>query len=314
MADAVLRIGSRGSALALWQAKYVAGRLEELGAATRVEVIRTTGDRLQTESLESTLRGPAGNAAAVLTAGGKGLFTKEIEEALLDGRIDLAVHSLKDLPTELPAGLAIAAIPERESPYDAMVGLALNDLPRGAIVGTSSERRASQLQLLRPDLRIEPIRGNLDTRLRKVREGQYAASLLAVAGLSRLGWQQEIAQVFTADEMTPAPGQGALGIETRDTGLALELCRQLDHTPTRYEVECERALLRTLGGGCQLPVGALAREHNGKITAQAIVVKPRTCEYVRAEIAGDGVNASNLGRDLAERLLGLGAREILKTL
>jgi hydroxymethylbilane synthase len=168
--------------------------------------------------------------------------------------------------------------------------------------------------LLRPDLRVEPIRGNVDTRLRKVREGQYAASLLAVAGLGRLGWQHHIAQIFNPDEMTPAPGQGALGIETRDAGTALMLCRQLDHLPTRHEVECERALLGALGGGCQLPVGALAREQHGRLTTQAIVVKPRTAEHVRAEIAGDAVDAASLGRDLAEQLLDLGAREILKTL
>lgn len=318
MAETVLTIGSRGSALALWQAKHVAASLEALGISTRLEVIKTTGDHLQTASLAQSAVGgigvPAGGAAAVLESGGKGLFTKEIEEALLDGRIDLAVHSLKDLPTDVPAGLAIAAIPERESPYDAMVGVAVKDLPRGAIVGTSSERRASQLHLLRPDLRIEPIRGNVDTRLRKVREGECAASLLAVAGLSRLGWQHEIAQVFTADEMTPAPGQGALGIETRDAGQALVLCHQLDHLPTRHEVECERALLGALGGGCQLPVGALAREHNGHLKVQAIVVKPRTREHVRAELGGAAVDAASLGRELAEQLLDSGAREILKTL
>jgi hydroxymethylbilane synthase len=314
MAETVLTIGSRGSALALWQANYVAARLKALGIAARIEVIKTMGDHLQTASMAQSVGCSAGSAAAVLEAGGKGLFTKEIEEALLDGRIDLAVHSLKDLPTEIPPGLEIAAIPERENPYDAMVGLPLKDLPQGALIGTSSERRASQLHLLRPDLRMEPIRGNVDTRLRKVREGQYAASLLAVSGLTRLGWQHEIAQVLTADEMIPAPGQGALGIETRDAGQALLLCHQLDHVPARQEVECERALLGALGGGCQLPVGALARVEHGRLKAEAIAVKPRSLEHVRAEISGAAADAARLGRDLAEQLLDLGAREILKSL
>ncbi len=312
----MLTIGSRGSALALWQARHVAARLKALGIDSRIETIETTGDHLQTAFFTQSAgtAGGTGAQAAVLEAGGKGLFTKEIEEALLDGRIDLAVHSLKDLPTEIPAGLLIAAIPEREDPYDAMVGRALKDLPHGALVGTSSERRASQLYLLRPDLRIEPIRGNVDTRLRKVREGRYAASLLAVAGLSRLGWRHEIAQVFTAGEMTPAPGQGALGIETRDAGQALVLCRQLDHLPTRQEVTCERALLGALGGGCQLPVGALARESAGRLHVKAIVVKPRSSTHVRAELQGNAVDAEALGQELAEHLLDLGAREILRSL
>lgn len=316
MGGTVLTIGSRGSALALWQANHVAARLQTLGIETRLEIIKTTGDRLQTAQFAQSAgsSSASGAQAAVLEAGGKGLFTKEIEEALLDGRIDLAVHSLKDLPTEIPLGLEIAAIPEREDPHDAMVGLALNDLPVGALVGTSSERRASQLHLLRPDLRIEPIRGNVDTRLRKVREGQYAASLLAVAGLSRLGWQHEIAQVFTADEMTPAPGQGALGIETRAAGQALVICRQLDHGPTRCEVESERAVLKALGGGCQLPVGALARESAGRLHVRAIVVKPRSGLHVRAELEGLAVDAVALGQILAEQLMDRGACEILNSL
>ncbi len=320
----VLTIGSRGSALALWQAKHVAARLKGLGIESRIEVIKTTGDHLQTALFGQSASAPGGigagsaaartQAAAVLEAGGKGLFTKEIEEALIEGRIDLAVHSLKDLPTEIRAGLVLAAIPEREDPRDAMVGAALKDLPHGALVGTSSERRASQLHLLRPDLRIEPIRGNVDTRLRKVRDGQYAASLLAVAGLSRLGLRGEIAQIFSSDEMTPAPGQGALGIQTRDAGQALAVCRQLDHLPTRQGVLCERALLGALGGGCQLPVGALARESAGRLYVKAIVVKPRSSTYVRAELRGRAVDAEAIGQELAEQLKGLGAREILNSL
>src|SRR5271157_4756059 len=258
MATAALTIGSRGSQLALWQSHHIAGCLKALGVETRIEIIRTTGDRLQTASLAQ--------------AGGKGLFTKEIEEALLAGQIDLAVHSLKDLPTDSPEGLDLAAIPVRQDPHDALVGFTLAQLPPGARVGTSSQRRSAQLLLLRPDLVIEPIRGNVDTRLRKVKEGQYAASLLAVAGLRRLGLEQEISQVFSTQEMCPAPGQGALAVQTRAHGEAKDICCQLDHVATRQAVTCERVLLAALGGGCQLPVGALAETEGGSLRISAIIV------------------------------------------
>src|SRR5579863_6045863 len=197
----MLVIGSRGSQLALWQARWIEARLAALGFESRIEIIKTTGDRVTNVPLSSV--------------GGKGLFTKEIEEALLARQVDLAVHSLKDLPTEIPAGLQITAIPEREDPRDAMVGSRLADLPHGARVGTSSLRRSAQLRRLRPDLAIESIRGNLDTRLRKLDEGEYQAIVLAAAGLTRLGWSERIAHVFPPSVMCPAPGQGALGIETR---------------------------------------------------------------------------------------------------
>ena len=228
-----LTIGSRGSHLALWQAHYVAGRLGQLGVDTRIEIIKTTGDHLQTASL--------------VQAGGKGLFTKEIEEALLDQRIDLAVHSLKDLPTENPAELRIAAIPQREDPRDALVGKAMSDLPLGARVGTSSSRRAAQLRLLRPDLLCEAIRGNVDTRLRKLSEGQFDAIMLAAAGLRRLGLQDEIAECFAPEQICPAPGQGALGIQTRFSDAAFDVCSQLNHEATAQCVTCERTVLATLG-------------------------------------------------------------------
>src|SRR5580658_5616013 len=197
-------IASRGSQLALWQARWVQARLAGLGRDCTIEIIKTTGDKITDVPLAKV--------------GGKGLFTKEIEEALLDGRADLAVHSLKDLPTELPAGLALAAVPEREDPHDAMVGCTLADLPAGAKVGTSSLRRAAQLRRLRPDVIIESIRGNLDTRLRKLDEGQYDAIVLAAAGLKRLGWADRIAEILPAQIMCPAVGQGALAIETRSRG------------------------------------------------------------------------------------------------
>src|SRR5947199_7017353 len=228
----MLVIASRGSQLALWQAHWVESQLTAAGHPCRIEIIKTTGDKITDVPLAKV--------------GTKGLFTKEIEDALLDGRADLAVHSLKDLPTELPDGLVLAAIPEREDPRDAILGKKLSDLPAGAKVGTSSLRRSAQLRKLRPDLAIESVRGNLDTRLRKLDEGQYDAILLAAAGLKRLGWADRIAEILPADVMCSAVGQGALAIETRESGPGWDACRALDHTPTHAAVLAERASLRTL--------------------------------------------------------------------
>src|SRR5262252_8793867 len=238
----MLIIASRGSQLALWQARWVAARLAETGVETRIEIIKTTGDKITNVPLAKV--------------GTKGLFTKEIEEALLEGRADLAVHSLKDLPTELPAGLVLAAIPEREDPRDAILGKRLDELAPGAKVGTSSLRRAAQLRRLRPDLAIESVRGNLDTRVRKLEEGQYDAIVLAAAGLKRLGWGDKIAEILPADVMCSAVGQGALAIETTVAGR--DTCRALDHAATRAAVTAERGVLAALRGGCQVPIGAHA--------------------------------------------------------
>src|SRR5437868_1021718 len=245
----MLVIASRGSQLALWQARWVETQLSALGHESRIEIIKTTGDKITDVPLAKV--------------GTKGLFTKEIEEALLDGRADLAVHSLKDLPTELPPGLVLAAIPPREDPRDAVVGKRLAELPRGARVGTSSLRRAAQLRKLRPDLAIESVRGNVDTRLRKLDEGQYDAILLAAAGLKRLGWADRIAEILPVDAMCSAVGQGALAIETRERGAGWDACRALDDAPTHAAVLAERGLLGALGGGCQVPIGAHARIENG---------------------------------------------------
>jgi len=288
-----LVIGSRGSQLALWQAHHIAGRLKARGVKTRIEIIRTTGDHLQTASLAQS--------------GGKGLFTKEIEDALLDGSIDLAVHSLKDLPTDTPAGLAIAAIPERESPFDAMVGSTLANLPWGARVGTSSNRRGAQLRILRPDLDIQPIRGNVDTRLRKQKIGEFHAILLAAAGLRRLGLEHEMAQVFSAEEICPAPGQGALAVETRDADDAFQICRALNHLPTEQAVVCERTVLAALGGGCQLPVGVFAQ---AGLQATAVVVAPDGSRFLRESAVHE--DAIELGHILARRLLERGALDLLR--
>ena len=291
----MLTIASRGSQLALWQANWVAGRLSALGAETRIEIIKTTGDRITDVPLAKV--------------GGKGLFTKEIEDALLDGRADLAVHSLKDLPTELPEGLVLAAIPEREDPRDAVLGRRLADLPPGAKVGTSSLRRAAQLRRLRPDVVIESVRGNLDTRVRKLEEGQYDAIVLAAAGLKRLGWAAKIAEILPADVMCSAVGQGALAIETANSGAAA--VAQLDHAPTRAAVTAERGLLAALGGGCQVPIGAHATVSNGSLHLLGVVISPDGADCVRAESSGPTSGAERIGRDLGAQLLAHGARAIL---
>ncbi len=296
-AGKVLTIGSRGSPLALWQANYIASRLERLGLASRIEIIKTTGDHLQTASL--------------VQAGGKGLFTKEIEEALLAGSIDVAVHSLKDLPTETPAGLAIAAIPEREDPRDAIVGRRLQDLPHGAIVGTSSGRRAAQLRVIRPDLCIQPVRGNVDTRLRKLKEGQYSAILLAAAGLRRLGLESEIAEILTPEQVCPAAGQGALAIETREHDKAFDLCRKLNDESSSQAVLCERTALAALGGGCQLPIGAFAESLGGALRITAVVVSPDGSRHLRANAEGPRDRPAELGARVAGDLLSRGADAIL---
>ncbi len=306
-----LIIGSRGSQLALWQAHWVKARLEELGHSCRIEIIKTTGDRVTELALPDT--------------GTKGLFTKEIEEGLLERRVDLAVHSLKDLPTELPdPSLRLSAIPAREDPLDAMVGKRLSELPQGARVGTSSPRRAAQLRYARPDLNVESVRGNVDTRLRKLDEGQYAAIVLASAGLRRLGWASRIAESFAPEVMCPAVGQGALAIETLSDGAGAAACAALDHAETRVAVEAERAVLGALGGGCKVPIGAYARVEQGTLRIMAVVISPDGVTLIRDFVDGPVMKASfgeasmgdaeALGRRLAARLLERGAGEILNRL
>jgi len=291
----MLVIASRGSQLALWQARWVAAQLSAAGHECRIEIIKTTGDKIADVPLAKV--------------GTKGLFTKEIEEALLDGRADLAVHSLKDLPTELPEGLVLAAVPEREDPRDAVVGKKLADLPPGAKVGTSSLRRAAQLLKLRPDLQVESIRGNLDTRLRKLDEGQYDAILLAAAGLKRLGWGDRIAEILEPEQMCPAVGQGALAIETR---AGFEAVAMLDHADTHTAVMAERGVLRALGGGCQVPIGAYATVFNGRVRLLAIVAAPDGSQMVGAQAGGAAAEAAEIGARLAAYLLQRGARQILE--
>jgi len=295
----MLTIGSRGSQLALWQARWIQGRLEEMGEVCRIEIIHTTGDRITDVPLAQV--------------GGKGLFTKEIEEALLRGDIDVAVHSMKDMPTELPEGLAIAATPEREDPRDAMVGVCLADLPEGAHVGTSSLRRSAQLRALRPDFVVESIRGNVDTRLRKLEERHFDAIVLAAAGLRRLGLEGRIAEVLAPEVMCPAVGQGALAVETRgDGGAAQTICLRLDNPETRAAVTAERSLLAQLGGGCQVPIGAHARVVDGLLYIDALVVSPDGDAIVRLGSSGTVSDAAGIGAALGEELLAAGGREILE--
>jgi len=293
----MLVIASRGSQLALWQARWVSARLTALGHECRIEIIKTTGDKITDVPLAKV--------------GTKGLFTKEIEEALLDGRADLAVHSLKDLPTELPEGLVLAAVPEREDARDAVVGKRLADLPAGAKVGTSSLRRSAQLRKLRPDLVIESVRGNLDTRLRKLDEGQYDAILLAAAGLKRLGWGDRIAEILPAETMCSAVGQGALAIETRASGAGFEVVQAMDHADTHAAVLAERGVLSALGGGCQVPIGAHATVEGERLDLLGVVASPGGDEVIRGAASGAASQAESLGRALGNELLERGARRIL---
>jgi hydroxymethylbilane synthase len=281
----------------LWQANHIASLLARHEVETRIEVIRTTGDKLQ--------------AASLVQAGGKGLFTKEIEDALLAGSIDLAVHSLKDLPTAQTPGLSIAAIPEREDPRDVLAGGTLDQLKANARVGTSSNRRAAQLRLLRPDLHTEPVRGNVDTRLRKLGEGHFDALMLAAAGLRRLELQDHIAQIFTPEEICPAPGQGALGLQTRTDDEARLICSRLNDLATDISVRCERMVLASLGGGCELPIGAYAFTRKDHLHLIAGVFAPQGGECVRTQLDGDAADPESLGKRAADQLIAQGAYELL---
>jgi hydroxymethylbilane synthase len=300
------RIGSRGSELALWQAHHISDLLRSQGHTVELEIIKTTGDKI--------------TDVALAKVGTKGMFTKEIEEALLQNRIDLAVHSLKDLPTELAADFEIAAITTRENPRDVFCSVkfaSIEALPQQAKVGTSSLRRQAQLKALRPDLQIHPLRGNVDTRLRKLEAGDYDAIILAAAGLNRLGKTQLIRQVVPAEIMTPAAGQGALGIEIRNGDTATRaLVAFLDDAAARATTTCERALLNKLGGGCQVPIGAFAEVTNevtnneGRIRLQGLVAHPDGTKVLRE--TREGSDPVRLGEEVGETLLRRGGDVILE--
>ena len=299
-----LVIGTRGSKLALWQAGWVLARLRELepGLPVSLKRIKTAGDKM----LDTPL-------AAI---GGKGLFVKEIEDALLRGEIDLAVHSMKDVPTQLPEGLEILSIPEREDPRDVLIsrdGVMLAKLAAGARIGTSSLRRQAQILNLRPDLSIQMLRGNLDTRLRKLEAGEYDAILLAAAGLRRLGWADRVTEYLAPDVCLPAIGQGALALEGRATDTFVrDVAGRLEHWPTRVAVTAERALLERLEGGCQVPIAAHAAVVGESLSMSALVAGVNGRRLVRDSIQGAVSEAHGLGVRLAERLLERGGDEILR--
>ena len=300
-----LFIGSRGSRLALWQAEHIKSKLKGLltGYTIEIKIIKTSGD-LNSES-------PAPE--------GIGFFTKEIESALLKGEIDLAVHSLKDLPTETPPATKLAAFPEREDARDALIskdGSILSHLAPGSIIATGSPRRRAQIKHLFPQLKFVSIRGNVDTRIKKLKEGNMSAIVLAVAGIKRLGSENVITQYLGYDLILPAPGQGALALQIReDDGELEEVCSRLDHSPTRTAVTAERSFLKRLGSGCQLPVGALGQvTDEDELKLSGVVLSPDGSRRIKDDITGSVAEAETVGVRLAERFISQGAEEILKVI
>jgi hydroxymethylbilane synthase len=302
-----LRIGSRGSQLALWQANHISALLRARGHEVEIEIIHTTGDKITDVPLAQV--GAKGGL-------GKGIFTKEIEEALAAGSVDLAVHSLKDLPTELPAGFEIAAITEREDARDAFCSQrysSIKDLPQNARVGTSSLRRQAQLKAICFDLNIQSLRGNVDTRLRKLERGNYDAIILAFAGLKRLGKTELVKQIIPVEIMCPAAGQGALAIEIRQGDASMRHVLEFLNDPAaRAATDCERALLNRMGGGCQVPIGAFAEMQNGKLHLEAIVADPDGSKVLRESREGDINDPEKLGNEVGEILLSRGGDKILE--
>ncbi len=299
-----IRIGTRGSKLALWQANHVKEMIEALSPENQVElvIIKTKGDKILD--------------APLAKIGGKGLFVKEIEEALLENQVDMAVHSMKDVPTELPHGLVIGAIPQREEPWDLLVvkeEAHLQDLPRGAKVGTSSLRRQSQLLARRPDLDIQPLRGNLDTRFRKLKETPLDAIVVALAGVKRLGINSLPMRVLSPQECLPAIGQGALALEVRE-GEMQEILDALHHPETAACVTAERAFLASIGGSCQIPVAALATVEGQELKLQGLIASPKGEEIYRGERKGTLDQAQSMGEELAMDLLDQGGRRIIEAI
>ena len=297
-------IATRGSKLALWQAEWITSLLLEINPDFDIALnkIKTTGDKILDVPLAQV--------------GGKGLFVKEIEEAMLRGEADLAVHSMKDVPTDLPKGLHLSAITKREDPRDAFIAgkgiKSFNDLPRGAHIGTSSLRRICQLLHLRPDLHITQLRGNVDTRLRKVAQGEFDAIILATAGVKRLGFADRITERLPVEISLPAIGQGAVGIECRvDDEFINSLLKKLNHEETSLCVKAERALLKKLEGGCQVPIAAYAKLTDGRIVIEGLVGSLDGKTLIKETLAGAPEKAESLGTALAEKLLLQGAREIL---
>jgi hydroxymethylbilane synthase len=297
-----LTIGTRGSRLALWQAEYIRARIEGLtGLEVCIDVIKTTGDKVLDVPLAKV--------------GGKGLFTKEIEVVLASGEVDLAVHSMKDVPTELPDGLVIAAMPERVDARDAIVsgaGYTLESLPRGGRVGTSSLRRVAQVRALRPDVEIVDLRGNLDTRMRKAETGEIDVVILAAAGITRMGWAERITHYIPTGQMVSAVGQGAIGVEIReDDGFMQQICAEIADPETMTCVTAERVVMRTLEGGCQVPIGAYARIERGMLVMDGVVGSVDGTTILRDRVEGDPADPVAAGHALVERLLARGAAAVL---
>lgn len=284
----------------MWQANHVSSLLRECGHQVEIEIIKTTGDKI--------------TEVALAQVGTKGMFTKEIEEALAEGRVDLAVHSLKDLPTELASTFTLAAVMKRQDPRDVFLSLhhaSFREVPKGARVGTSSLRRQAQIKSLRPDLNIFPLRGNVDTRLRKLESGEFDAIILAAAGLNRLGRTERVREVLPVEIMCPAVGQGALGIEARASdATTLNELAFLDDNAARRTTAAERALLRTLGGGCQVPIGAYAEEVDRTLRLTAIVAEPDGGQVLRDQQTGN--DPEELGTRVGKALLARGADGILR--
>ncbi len=299
-------IASRESLLAMWQAKFIQKRLGELYPQTEISILgmTTRGDQILDQSLSKI--------------GGKGLFIKELEQALEDGRADIAVHSMKDMPMNVPEGFKLAAITQREDPRDAFVSnrfTSLESLPEGSIVGTSSLRRESQLRAQFPHLQVQPLRGNVQTRLRKLDEDQYAAIILAAAGLMRLELSDRITALLSPEQSLPAVGQGALGIECREDRTDLvKLMQPLHHHETAYCVEAERAMSRVLGGSCQVPLGAFAEIVNGTLQLRGFVSQPDGSRIVSAALSGKPETGTTMGEKLAQQLIKQGADKILASL
>ena len=299
-------IGSRGSQLALWQANWVKSELERLhnNVNVNIRIIATSGDKIQDVPLAKI--------------GGKGLFVKEIEEALLVKEIDIAIHSMKDVPMKLPEELQISVITKRENPLDALIsknGEKLDDLPLGSTIGTSSLRRSSQLLKYRGDLKIDALRGNIDTRLKKLDEGKYGAILLAAAGLNRLGWANRITEEVSHEILLPAMGQGALGIETRRDDIQIyNFISDLDHEQTHCAVNAERALVGALDGGCQIPIGAYATVDGRSIRLRGLVASLDGKTIYKLDKTGSVGEAIKIGQELGAELLKMGADYILKNL
>ena len=299
-------IGTRGSKLALWQANWVKSQLQQShkDLTVNLEIIKTRGDKILDVPLAKV--------------GGKGLFVKEIEEALLDGRADLAVHSMKDMPAELPPGLCIGPIPMREDPRDVLIssgGLPLAKIASGARIGTCSLRRAAQLRHLRPDIDVVPLRGNLETRLGKLDAGQMEATILAAAGIKRMGYQDRISEFFDARRMLPAVAQGALCIEIRQNDGAVEaLVAPLNHPATQTVILGERAFLNRLEGGCQVPIAGHGRLEGNRFSLVGLVADLSGQHVIRDTLSGPAHEAQQIGVALADRLIAAGARDILDTL